>query len=110
MFELEALFLGLEPLTALAIGVGALLLAPLASATASYVSQHPEMTSSVGESVRGAAKQGLIFTFEAAEKTQGFFAEASECLQDLVAEAKSDLANQKAQADSEPREVTIVAE
>ncbi|KGF73227.1 hypothetical protein DO97_01660 [Neosynechococcus sphagnicola sy1] len=117
MFELEALLLGIEPLTALAVGVGALALAPLVGVVGSWVEQSSlapnieESVSSVKESARDAAKNGLIFVFDAFDKTQGFFAEVGESFQDLIAEAKSDLAASKYDSEeSSLRQISIVSE
>lgn len=105
MFELETLLLGLEPITALTIGVGALLLAPAIGAVNSLTGN------SISDSSRSAAKTGLIWVFEAFDHTQGAVAEAGESLQDLIAEAKSDRASQtkpKNGAMETPREVSII--
>jgi Protein of unknown function (DUF5132) len=103
--ELEALLLGLEPLTALAIGVGALAIAPVVGAIDS-VTGH-----SLSESTRSIAKTGMIWAFEAFEKTQSAAAEAGESFQDLVAEAKAEMSADKASrngsGEEAPREVTI---
>ncbi|MFB2767806.1 DUF5132 domain-containing protein [Pelatocladus sp. BLCC-F211] len=102
MLELEALLLGLEPMTAAVIGVGALVLVPVVSALDSATGHN------VSESARGAAKTGLIWTFEAIDKAQSTFAEASESFKDLVAEAKADRSSSKnGTVESTPREVTI---
>ncbi|PMB51012.1 DUF5132 domain-containing protein [Fischerella thermalis CCMEE 5205] len=100
--ELEALLLGLEPMTAAVIGVGALVLVPVVSALDSATGHN------VSESARNAAKTGLIWTFEAIDKAQSTFAEASESFKDLVAEAKAERSSSKnGTSDSTPREVTI---
>uniref|UniRef100_B8HLY1 DUF5132 domain-containing protein n=1 Tax=Cyanothece sp. (strain PCC 7425 / ATCC 29141) TaxID=395961 RepID=B8HLY1_CYAP4 len=101
--ELEALLLGLEPITALAIGVGALAIAPVVGAIDSMTG------SSLGESARSAAKTGMIWAFDAFDKTQSVVAEAGESFQDLIAEAKAERSSSKngAGPDSAPREVTI---
>jgi hypothetical protein len=99
--ELEALLLGLEPVTALTIGVGALLLAPAIGAVNSMTDN------SVSETARNAAKTGLVWAFEAYDKTQQALAEANESFQDLIAEAKAEKVNSNGAPDT-PREVTIV--
>ncbi|MCU0533373.1 MAG: DUF5132 domain-containing protein [Hydrococcus sp. Prado102] len=102
MFELEALLLGLEPMTAAAIGVGALLLAPAVGAIDSMTGNQLTETS------RNAAKTGLIWAFEAFDKVQSSVAETSESFQDLVAEAKADRKSSKnGSAEVAPREVTV---
>jgi hypothetical protein len=102
MFELEALLLGLEPLTAAAIGVGALALAPLVGAIDSMTGHQ------LGENTRNAAKTGLVWSFDAFDKVQSSFAEASESFQDLVAEAKAEKSNSKnSSSEVVPHEVTV---
>jgi len=102
MFELEALLLGLEPVTALTIGVGALVLAPIVGAIDSATG------SKLSESTRSAAKTGMVWVFQAADQAQHAFAEASESFQDLVAEAKSEMTTSKnGSEETAPREVTI---
>lgn len=70
--------LGFEPLAALAVGVGALVLAPVIA--------------SVGEPVSDAgnkvAKAGLVWGMEIVDNAQTFFAQAGESFQDLVAKSK----------------------
>ncbi|URR35349.1 DUF5132 domain-containing protein [Thermosynechococcus sp. HN-54] len=102
--EFEALLLGLEPLTVLALGVGAVAVAPVVGAVDSMTGHN------LAEQARNAAKSGLMWAFEAYEKAQTAVAEASESFQDLVAEARSEMMEQKAAkaaAPEEPREVTI---
>jgi hypothetical protein len=102
MLELEALLLGLEPVTALTIGVGALVLAPVVGAIDSMTG------STLSEGTRNIAKNGLVVAFEAFDKAQHAVAEASESVQDLIAEAKSEMNTSKnGSEDSIPREVTI---
>jgi hypothetical protein len=102
MFELEALLLGLEPVTALTIGVGALVLAPLVGAIDAATGNK------LTESTRSAAKTGMVFAFQAADKAQHTFAEASESFQDLMAEAKADMITSKnGVEETVPREVAI---
>jgi hypothetical protein len=110
--ELEALLLGLEPVTALAIGVGALVLAPVVGAVGSLAGKDPAVGDSLAESSKALAKAGLIWSFDVFDKTQTFFAEAAESFQDLVAEARSDQAVAKAKGGSSaphsaPHEVTL---
>lgn len=106
MFELEALLLGLEPITALTIGVAALVLGPVIGAVNSLTGN------SLSESSRSVAKTGLSWAFEAFDHTQSTIAEAGESLQDLIAEAKSDQADQaktkNVSVEKSPREVAII--
>ena len=100
--ELEALLLGLEPMTALAVGIGTLAIAPLVGAVDSLTGHN------LSESTRSAAKTSLVWAFEAFDKTQSAAAEVSESFQDLIAEAKADrMAPKNGSVDSVPREVTI---
>ncbi len=102
MFELEALLLGLEPVTALTIGVGALLVAPVVGAIDSMTG------GTASEGTRNIAKTGLVWAFEAFDKVQHTVAETSESVQDLIAEAKSEMHESKnGSEDTAPREVTI---
>jgi hypothetical protein len=102
MFELEALLLGLEPVTAFTIGVGALVLAPLVGAIDAATG------SKLSESTRSAAKTSLVWAFQAADQAQRTFAETSESFQDLMAEAKSEMiASTNGSEETAPREVTI---
>ena len=102
MFELEALLLGLEPVTALTIGVGALMLAPVAGAIDAATG------SNLSEYTRSAAKTSMVWAFQAADKAQHTFAEASESFQDLMAEAKSEMMSAKSGSEETvPREVVL---
>ena len=109
MLELEALLLGLEPITALGVGVGALILAPTIGAVGSAVGANAAVGSSLTESSRSIAKTGLVWIFDAFDKTQAFFAEAGESFQDLVAEARTELNTAKSRAaqNSPPHPVEI---
>ena len=95
MIELEALLLGLEPITALAIGVGALVIAPVVGTVGTFTDKGSPVGDSISKSAHSVAKGGLIWAFDIFENTQNFFAEAAESFQDLVAEAKADIANTK---------------
>lgn len=95
--EWEALFLGLEPVTALAVGVGVLALAPLVGMAAK---------SELADSARETAKKGLVMVFEAVDKAQSAVAEVGESFQDLVAEAKAERAASQ-NGSAPPQEVTL---
>jgi hypothetical protein len=102
MFELEALLLGLEPMTAAIIGVGALAIAPIIGAVDAVTGRN------LSDSARSTAKSGLVWAFQAFDKVQASAAEASESFQDLIAEAKSDLrSSNNGTSEVAPREVTI---
>jgi Protein of unknown function (DUF5132) len=100
--ELEALLLGLEPMTAAVIGVGALVMAPVIGAIDAATGHN------LSESTRSTAKTGLVMAFQAFDKVQSAAAEAGESFQDLIAEAKADIrASKNGASDPSPREVTI---
>lgn len=105
--EWEALLLGLEPLTAAAVGVGVAAAAPIVAAIDSATG------SKFSESTRAVAKQGMVAAFQAFDTMQSAIAEAQESVSDLMAEAKLDLqqAKQKAAenggAKAQPQEVSI---
>ncbi len=102
MFELEALLFGIEPVTALAVSAGALILIPVAGAIDSVTG------SKLSDGARSTAKNGLVMVFEAFDKAQHTFAEASESVQDLIAEARAEIVESKNGAEEKPpREVTI---
>lgn len=99
---MEALLLGLEPMTAAVIGVGALVAAPVVGAIDAATGGN------LAESAKSATKTGLIWTFQAFEQVQSSVAEASESFQDLIAEARSEMnAPKDSQPEATPREVTI---
>jgi len=100
--ELEALLLGIEPIVALGVGIGALLIAPVIGSFA-----NPEIGKSVSDSGRSLTKNGIKLGFEALDKVQTTFAEASESFNDLFAEAKSEVEAKRNGAQL-PREVEIV--
>lgn len=109
--EFEALFLGLEPLTALAIGVGAAILAPVVDGVGKAIGQDPKMGAAVSESARENTKKALVWGFGALETFQSTFAEAEESFRDLVADAKTEYNGKKSEKErTEPREVEIVSE
>lgn len=99
--ELEALLLGLEPMTAAVIGIGALALAPVVGAIDASTGHN------LSETGRSAAKSSLIWVFQAFDKVQSSVAEAGESFQDLVAEAKADMNAKNGASEPSPREVTI---
>ena len=105
--ELEALLLGLEPVTALVIGVSAVILVPVVGAVGS-LAKDSAVAESVSESTRDLAKTGLIWGFDLVDKTQTFFAEVGETFQDLVAEAVAERNTTKANAEVRtPHEVSL---
>ncbi|MFB2836126.1 DUF5132 domain-containing protein [Aerosakkonemataceae cyanobacterium BLCC-F167] len=105
--EWEALLLGLEPITAAAIGVGVAVAAPVVAAIDSATG------SKLAESTRSIAKEGMVLAFQAFDNAQSAVAEAQESVQDLMTEAKNDLkkARQKAAenggSEAVPQEIEI---
>jgi hypothetical protein len=91
MFELEALLLGIEPLTAVAVGAGAILLAPLADVVGDTFKED-ERIANLGESIttsaRQATKDAMVWGLDVFEGIQSGFAEAEESFNDLLAEAR----------------------
>ncbi len=109
--EFEALLLGLEPLTALAIGVGALILVPMVDAVGRATEQDPNLGESISQSAKELAKNTIVFGLEAFETAQTAFAEAEESFRDLVADAKTERTLKRSAAEQvTPREVEIVSE
>jgi len=104
MLELETLLLGLEPITALTIGAGALILVPAIGTIDSMTGN------SFSDSARGVAKTGLVLALDTFDKGQRLIAEAGESFQDLVAEAKSERNKPTNGAPEAPREVSIVSQ
>jgi len=110
MLELEALLLGLEPLTAAGIGLGALALAPVVGVVGSAMGgSNSAVGNSLSESSKSLAKTGMVWMLDAYEKAQSTVAETSESFQDLVAEAKTELKKSKSKPDqnSIPHQVEI---
>ena len=117
--EFEALLLGLEPLTAMAVGVGAVLAAPVVGAVGKAIGQE-NLGDPLAETAKKNTKQALVWGMELFEQAQAAYAEAEESFRDLVAEAKAEreekrteaehTATQEVQTKVEPREVQIVSE
>jgi len=127
MEAIESLLFGIEPLTALVVGIGAILLAPAIGAVSSMMGKQDQEEStaestenpvtqtfnSAGDTAKGFAKDAIVWGMDVAENIQTTFAEASESFQDFVAEAKADYETKKAErqaADTttQPRRVEIV--
>lgn len=79
-FWMNMEILGLEPLAAFLVGVGALVLAPVISAASKPVL----------DTSQELAKNGLVWGMDVLEKTETFFAEVGESFEDIVAEAKAE--------------------
>ena len=96
-FELKDLgdFVGEFGVPGLAIGIGAIVLAPIVG---------PALAKAGKPAAKAIVKGSIVFY----EKTKGAFAEARESLEDIVAESKAELAESESQklltleADAEP--------
>lgn len=114
--EFEALLLGLEPLTALAVGVSAVILVPVVTSVGSALAgkdSNSNLTESLTESTKEFTKKSLVWGFEALENAQTIFSEAEESFRDLLADAKTEHLQKKNQSESEnskPHHVEIVTE
>lgn len=111
--EFEALLLGLEPLTALAIGVSAIVAVPVVNAVSDALGKDTKLTDSLSESAKELTKKALVFGMETIGSAQGAFAEAEESFRDLVADAKAEQLARKANetaVSQEPRQVEIASE
>ncbi len=126
METLEAILFGIEPVTALVVGVGAILLVPIVSAVGSAITQGDQEGSfataadqaaqaahSAGDSVQGLAKEALVWGLEVIEGVQTTLAEANESFQDFVAEARTEYEAKKAEqqataAATQPQKIEIV--
>jgi hypothetical protein len=104
--------IGLEPLTALAVGVGAVILAPVVNLVGKAVEQDPNQSGeAVSDFARKWTKDALVQGFEIVENVQTFYAQAEESFKDLVSDAKVEHVAKKVKPESvEPREVKIVSE
>ena len=108
--EFEALFLGLEPLAALAVGIGALALVPVVDTLGKAMGRE-NMAEPLAESAREHTKKAMVWGLDAMENAQSAFAEAEESFRDLVADAQAERRSNKTQTNNaEPREVEIVSE
>ena len=110
--ELEALLLGIEPLTALAVGVGTVVLAPVVSSIGFALGQdYNKLTETLKESTRELTKKGLVWSFEAWENTQTVVAQAEESFRDLMADAKTEHLRKKTESEqAQPYHLEIVSE
>jgi hypothetical protein len=109
--NLEALLLGLEPVTALAVGLGAVILAPVVSAVGSAAGvDSNKLGEAVSESARELTKNSLVWGIEALENAQATYAQAEESFRDLVADAMTEHKIKKTEEKKEPRDVEILSE
>ncbi len=108
--EFEALFLGLEPLTALAVGIGAFALAPVVNTLGKAMGQE-NLGEPLAESAKEHTKKAIAWGLEAFDNAQSSFAEAEESFRDLVADAQAERIKNKVQTENNhPHEVEIVSE
>ena len=103
--DLEALLLGIEPVTVLTVGIAAVVLAPVARAVGSVV-----VGSNIGESVSASAreftKNGLVLGFDALDNLPTAFAETQAAFRDVFAEAMVEhMANKSKPQTAEPRRI-----
>ena len=108
--DLEALLLGIEPVTILAVGIGTVVLAPVVTAVGSVV-----VGSNIGESVSASAreftKNGLVLGFDALDSLQKAFAETQAAFREVFAEAMIEHMAKKSKSETrEPRRIEIVSE
>jgi hypothetical protein len=118
--EFEALLLGFEPVTALAVGIGAAIFKPVVDVVSNAVQKDPRLSESLpkmgealSESAKEAVKNSLVWGFETFENAQTAFAEAEESFRDLVADAKTEYVVKKSGANTdivEPRDIEIASE
>jgi hypothetical protein len=117
--EFEALLLGLEPVTALAVGISAVILKPVVDIVGQAVQKDPRLSESLpklgetlSDSAKEAVKNSLVWGFETFENAQAAFAEAEESFRDLVADAKTEYVVKKSAATTtvEPQNIEIASE
>ncbi|MEH2382227.1 MAG: DUF5132 domain-containing protein [Nostoc sp.] len=105
---------GLEPITALAVGVGAVILAPVVTSIGSALGKDSNLNESLLESTREVTKKGIVWSFEVLESAQTIFSEAEESFRDLLADAKTEHLQKKDHTENSERtqahEVEIVEE
>ncbi len=99
--EFEALLLGLEPLTALAVGVSAMVLVPAVSAVGK-VTGHDDLAEPLAGVAKENTKKALVWGMEMFDTAHEAFAEAEESFRDLVADAKAEYTAKKSEASPTP--------
>ncbi|MEN9216588.1 MAG: hypothetical protein Q6K90_04590 [Gloeomargarita sp. HHBFW_bins_162] len=98
--ELEFLLLGLEPLAAVTVGAGAIIVGGGALALSPAFGQmlgKPELAKELQESGRSMVKTGIILSMDAYEKVQTALTETSTKVSQLVEEAKTEAKNARMQ-------------
>ncbi len=108
--DLEALLLGIEPVTVLTVGIATIVLAPVVTAVGSVV-VGSNISESVSASAREFTKNGLVLGFDALDSLQKAFAETQAAFRDVFAEAMIEhMANKSQPQTREPRRIEIVSE
>ncbi len=98
--ELDFLLLGLEPLVALGVGAGAIVVGGGALALSPALGQvlgKPELAKDLQESGRSLVKTGISLSMDAYDKVQTVWQETSTSVSQLVAEAKEEAKNARLQ-------------
>jgi hypothetical protein len=110
--EFEALLFGIEPLAALAVGIGAIVFIPIVEALGSAIgTDSHKWGESLSESARKVTKDSLVWGLETVDNAQSTFAEIEESFQDLLAEARAEHTLKKSGSEkAEPRAIEVVAE
>jgi hypothetical protein len=91
--ELEFLLLGLEPIVALTVGAGAIVVGGGALALSpafGTVLGKPELAKELQESGRSMVKTGIVLSMDAYDKVQSVWTETSSSVSQLVEEAKAE--------------------
>lgn len=110
----ESLLLGIEPVTALAVGVGAVILAPVVNAVGSAMGvDSNKLSESLSESAKEITKNTLVLGFEALENAQTTYAQAEEAFRDLMSDARLEHMQKKSRTQTakpaEPEVIEIVS-
>ncbi len=98
--ELEFLFLGLEPLVALTVGAGAVVVGGGALALSpafGTVLGKPELAKELQASGRSMVKTGIVLSMDAYDKVQAAWTQTSATVSQLVEEAKAEAKNVRMQ-------------
>lgn len=88
--EFEALLFGVEPVTALAVGVAAVILTPIIKelgSTIGSVIKSSELGKSVSESAKDVAKESLVLSMGAIDNLQFAYSQGQETIRDVVVDA-----------------------
>ncbi|APB33712.1 hypothetical protein GlitD10_1391 [Gloeomargarita lithophora Alchichica-D10] len=91
--ELELLLLGLEPLVAVTVGAGAIVVGGGALALSPAFGEvlgKPELAQELQESGRSMVKTGLVLSLDAYDKVQTAWTETSTTVGQLLEEAKTE--------------------